>query len=131
MPHFCVSKVARALNSRRTALNGSRVLVIGVAYKANVNDTRESPALKVIELLGAEGAQVEYHDPHVPALPKLGLESVPLDAEALDAYEAVVIVTPTTGSTGRWSSARPSSSSTSATWSRRSTARCGGCERGP
>jgi UDP-N-acetyl-D-glucosamine dehydrogenase len=97
MPHFCVSKVARALNSRRTALNGSRVLVIGVAYKANVNDTRESPALKVIELLGAEGAQVEYHDPHVPALPKLGLESVPLDAEALDAYEAVVIVTPHDG----------------------------------
>jgi UDP-N-acetyl-D-glucosamine dehydrogenase len=93
MPHFCVSKVARALNSRRTALNGSRLLVIGVAYKANVNDTRESPALKVIELLGAEGAQVEYHDPHVPALPKLGLESVPLDAEMLDAYEAVVIVT--------------------------------------
>jgi UDP-N-acetyl-D-glucosamine dehydrogenase len=97
MPHFCVSKVARALNNRRTALNGSRVLVIGVAYKANVNDTRESPALKVIELLGAEGAQVEYHDPHVPALPKLGLESVPLDAEALDAYEAVVIVTPHDG----------------------------------
>ena len=73
------------------------MLVVGVAYKANVNDTRESPALKVIELLGADGAQVEYHDPHVPALPKLGLESVPLDAEALDAYEAVVIVTPHDG----------------------------------
>jgi UDP-N-acetyl-D-glucosamine dehydrogenase len=93
MPHFCVAKVARALNSQRKALNGSRALVIGVAYKANVNDTRESPALKVIELLRGEGAVVEYHDPFVPALPKLGLESAPLDAEALDAYDAVVIVT--------------------------------------
>jgi UDP-N-acetyl-D-glucosamine dehydrogenase len=93
MPQFCVAKVARALNSRRTALNGSRALVIGVAYKANVNDTRESPALKVIELLRGEGADVAFHDPHVPALPKLGLESVPLDAEALDEYDVVVIVT--------------------------------------
>jgi UDP-N-acetyl-D-glucosamine dehydrogenase len=93
MPHFCVSKVARALNSRRTALNGSRVLVVGVAYKANVNDTRESPALKVIELLRGEGAHVEYHDPHVRSLPKLGLDTVPLDPETIDAYDAVVVVT--------------------------------------
>jgi UDP-N-acetyl-D-glucosamine dehydrogenase len=93
MPSFCVSKVARALNSRRKALNGSRALVIGVAYKANVNDTRESPALKVIELMRGEGALVEYHDPHVAALPKLGLESVPLDGETLDAYDVVVVVT--------------------------------------
>ncbi len=93
MPQFCVAKVARALNSHRKALNGSRALVVGVAYKANVNDTRESPALKVIELLRADGALVEYHDPHVAALPQLGLESVPLDAQTIDAYDVVVVVT--------------------------------------
>ena len=83
MPAFCVGKVSRALNSRRKPLNGSRVLVIGVAYKANVNDMRESPALKIIDLLADEGAQVAYHDPHVPQLAKVGLQSVPLDAELL------------------------------------------------
>jgi UDP-N-acetyl-D-glucosamine dehydrogenase len=93
MPEFCVGKVARALNSHRKALNGSRVLVVGVAYKADVNDTRESPALKVIELLRNDGALVEYHDPHVASLPQRGLESVPLDAETIDAYDAVVVVT--------------------------------------
>jgi UDP-N-acetyl-D-glucosamine dehydrogenase len=93
MPQFCVAKVARALNSHRKALNGSRVLVVGVAYKANVNDTRESPALKVIELLRNDGALVEYHDPHVASLPQRGLESVPLDAETIDAYDVVVVVT--------------------------------------
>jgi UDP-N-acetyl-D-glucosamine dehydrogenase len=93
MPQFCVGKVARALNSHRKALNGSRVMIVGVAYKANVNDTRESPALKVIELLRGEGALVEYHDPHVAALPNLGLESAALDAETIDAYDVVVVVT--------------------------------------
>ena len=58
------------------------MLVIGVAYKADVNDMRESPALKIIDLLVDEGAQVAYHDPHVPQLAKLGLQSVPLDAGA-------------------------------------------------
>ena len=93
MPAFCVTKISRALNSRRKPLNGSRILVIGVAYKANVNDMRESPALKVIDLLGDEGAQVAYHDPHVPHLPKLGLRSVPLDAALLNAVDAVAVVT--------------------------------------
>jgi UDP-N-acetyl-D-glucosamine dehydrogenase len=93
MPEFCVSKVARALNSRRKALNGSRVLVVGVAYKANVNDTRESPALRVMQLLQAEGALVEYHDPFVSSLPQRGMESVPLDAETVDGYDVVVVVT--------------------------------------
>lgn len=97
MPAFCVSKVQRALNSRRKALNGSRVLVIGVAYKANVNDTRESPAMRVIDLLRAEGASVEYHDPHVAALPKLGLESRPLDAATLGALDVAVVVTAHSG----------------------------------
>ena len=93
MPSFCVSKVARALNSRRQALNGSRVLVVGVAYKKNVNDMRESPALKIIDLLRAEGAMVTYHDPFVPELPKKGMASVPLSDEVLGDQEAVVVVT--------------------------------------
>jgi UDP-N-acetyl-D-glucosamine dehydrogenase len=67
--------------------------VVGVAYKANVDDTRESPALKVIHLLEADGALVEYHDPFVPTLPSRGMRSVPLDAETIDAYDVVVVVT--------------------------------------
>lgn len=93
MPSFCVTKVGRALNSRRKALNGSRILVIGVAYKPNVNDMRESPALRVISLLRDEGAVVEYHDPHVAELPKLGLASRPLDAETLRDQDVAVVVT--------------------------------------
>ncbi len=97
MPAFCVQKLGRALNSRRKPINGSRVLVIGVAYKANVNDMRESPALKVIDLLMSEGAQVAYHDPHVAQLAKIGLQSVPLDEELLRGVDAVAIVTPHDG----------------------------------
>ncbi len=97
MPAFCVSKVARALNSRRKALNGSRVLVIGVAYKADVNDTRESPSLKVIALLENAGAEVSYHDPHVPTLARQGLASVALDDDALHAADVVVVVTAHSG----------------------------------
>jgi UDP-N-acetyl-D-glucosamine dehydrogenase len=93
MPAFCVTKVGRALNSRRKALNGSRVLVIGVAYKPNVNDMRESPALRVISLLRDEGAVVEYHDPHVAELPKLGLTNTPLDAATLREQDVAVVVT--------------------------------------
>ncbi len=97
MPAFCVSKLSRALNSRRKPLNGSRVLVIGVAYKADVNDMRESPALKVIDLMAAEGTQVTYHDPHVRHLPKLGLSSVPLTEDVLRNLDAVAVVTAHSG----------------------------------
>ena len=97
MPRFCVDKVGRALNSRRQALNGSRVLVIGVSYKADVNDTRESPSLRIIELLRGEGAVVSYHDAFVPELPKMGLGSVPLDAETLGRADVAVVVTAHTG----------------------------------
>ena len=96
MPVFCVQKVGRALNSRRKALNGSRILMIGVSYKADVNDTRESPALRIIELLRAEGAEVSYHDPHVPELPSAGLSGVPLDG-SVGEYDAVVVVTAHSG----------------------------------
>ncbi|MEO2139597.1 MAG: nucleotide sugar dehydrogenase [Thermoleophilia bacterium] len=102
MPYFCVAKLARALNGHEKSLKGSRVLVIGVAYKANVNDMRESPALKVISLLHDRGANVSYHDPHVPRLePAHGLDramsSVPLTDEALAASDAVVVVTAHSG----------------------------------
>lgn len=93
MPAFCVSKLMRALNSRRKALNGSRVLVVGVAYKKNVNDMRESPALRIIDLLAAEGAEVSYHDAFVPQLATRGLQSVPLDEGTLGRQDAVLIVT--------------------------------------
>jgi UDP-N-acetyl-D-glucosamine dehydrogenase len=94
MPWWCLAKVARALNSQERALKGSKVLVVGVAYKADIEDTRESPALKLIELLQAEGADVSYHDPYVPELPEHGLSSVPLD---IDGADCVVIVTAHSG----------------------------------
>ncbi len=102
MPYFCVAKLARALNEHEKSLKGSRVLLIGVAYKADVNDMRESPALKVISLLHDRGANVTYHDPHVPRLePGHGLDramsSVPLTDEALAASDAVVVVTAHSG----------------------------------
>ncbi len=93
MPAFCVSKVIRALNSRRQSLNGSKVLVVGVAYKKNVNDTRESPALRIIDLLGADGGIVSYHDAHVATLATRSLESVPLNPQTLTAHDVVVVVT--------------------------------------
>ena len=95
MPDFVVDKVAHALNDDRKAVNGSRVLVLGVAYKRDIDDMRESPALDVIRLLEARGAEVAYHDPHVPSYREDGHEraGVPLTAEALAAADAVVIVT--------------------------------------
>jgi UDP-N-acetyl-D-glucosamine dehydrogenase len=97
MPRFCVTKVGRALNSRQKALNGSRALVVGVAYKADVSDTRESPALRIIDLLSAEGARVSYHDGHVAELPDRGLRSVPLDPEILRDQDVAVVVTAHSG----------------------------------
>src|SRR6476619_1994038 len=79
MPYFCLEKITRALNSQEKAVKGSRVHLVGVSYKADVGDLRESPALKLIELLRDEGAQVSYHDPHVPELPDHGLTSADLD----------------------------------------------------
>ena len=74
MPYFCVEKLHRALNTRGKSLNGARVLVLGVAYKADIDDLRESPALKVIRLLREHGADVDYHDPYCAELPEFGLE---------------------------------------------------------
>jgi len=93
MPAFCVSKVIRALNSRRQSLNGSRVLVMGVAYKKNVNDTRESPALRIIDLLNADGGIVSYHDPFVDTLATRGLSNTPLSVETVQGHDVVVVIT--------------------------------------
>jgi UDP-N-acetyl-D-glucosamine dehydrogenase len=91
MPYFCRSLISQALNhGAQRSLSGSKVLVLGVAYKADVSDTRESPALKLIELLRNAGADVSYHDPHVPELPKFGLSSKPLEPAG---YDCVTIVT--------------------------------------
>jgi UDP-N-acetyl-D-glucosamine dehydrogenase len=91
-PYFCVEKAERALNDAGKPVRGSRVLILGVAYKAGVGDMRESPALKIIELLRARGGEIAYHDPHVPELPELGLRSVGLD-EGLEGVDLAVIVT--------------------------------------
>jgi UDP-N-acetyl-D-glucosamine dehydrogenase len=96
MPHHVVQKVMDALNDEGKALKGSRVLVLGVAYKADINDVRESPALDIIELLRAKGAKVAYNDPHVPRLPmELGadMQSVELDEERLAWADCVVVTT--------------------------------------
>ncbi len=93
MPYYCRSRVSQALNhGLGRSLSGSRVLVLGVAYKADISDLRESPAVKLIELLQRAGAQVDYHDPHVPSFEQAGLSlaSVPLRPED---YDAVVIAT--------------------------------------
>jgi UDP-N-acetyl-D-glucosamine dehydrogenase len=91
-PHFCVDRIARALNGASKAVRGSTVLLLGVAYKPGVGDLRESPALKMIRLLRARGADVVYHDPHVAELSELGLASAPLD-EALGRADLACIVT--------------------------------------
>ena len=95
MPYYCRSLVSQALNhGRQRSLSGAKVLVLGVAYKSDIGDTRESPALKLIELLRAAGAEVSYHDPHVAVLPEAGLDSVPLEPSD---HDCVVIVTAHSG----------------------------------
>ena len=96
MPYFCLEKITRALNSQERSVKGSRIHLVGVAYKADVGDLRESPALKLIELLREEGAEISYHDPHVPELPEHSLSSASLDG-AVDAADCVAIVTAHSG----------------------------------
>ena len=96
MPYHVISSVVGALNQRKKALNGSRVLVLGVAYKRDIDDLRESPSLTIIELLQKEGAQVSYHDPYFPKIGKgrkydLQMERASLDD--LSKYDCVLIVT--------------------------------------
>ena len=93
MPYYCRSVVSQALNhTLQRSLKGSRILVLGVAYKPDISDTRESPAVKLISLLHNAGADVDYHDPHVASFREndVVMSSVPLDAAA---YDCVVVVT--------------------------------------
>jgi UDP-N-acetyl-D-glucosamine dehydrogenase len=89
MPYFCLEKIERALNEAGKPVKGARILILGVSYKAGVGDMRESPALKIVELLRDRGGDVSYHDPHVPELPQFGLRSAELGAE----IDLAVIVT--------------------------------------
>jgi UDP-N-acetyl-D-glucosamine dehydrogenase len=99
MPGRVVDRLAEALDRReRRGLNGARILLVGAAYKKNVDDTRESPALRLIEMIEERGATVDYHDPHIPVLPTTrrhaalaGRRSVELTSETISSYEAVLI----------------------------------------
>src|SRR5262249_33786295 len=99
MPYHVVEAVTSALNGRKKSLNGSRILILGVAYKKDVDDLRESPALKIMQILGERGAHVEYNDPFFPALHRMRhydfshLRSVDLTPAMLSGYDCVVIVT--------------------------------------
>jgi UDP-N-acetyl-D-glucosamine dehydrogenase len=98
MPRYVAGKVAEGLNLDGKAVKGARILVLGLAYKADVDDDRESPSYEIIELLLEGGAQVDYCDPHFPAARKtrkhdLGLRSVPLSAEVFATYDALVVAT--------------------------------------
>jgi UDP-N-acetyl-D-glucosamine dehydrogenase len=99
MPHFVVDKIAEALNSRRKPINGSSILIAGVAYKRDIDDTRESPALDVMGLLHARGARLAYSDPHVPLLSgpqwpgNIDLQSVALTPEVVSRQDCVAILT--------------------------------------
>src|SRR5205085_6824636 len=95
MPAYVVEKVAQALNEERKPVNGSRVLVIGVAYKPDIDDMRESPALDVMRLLEQHGAEVVFHDPFIQSFREDGhtRSSVDLTTDQLERADAVVIVT--------------------------------------
>lgn len=98
MPRWVAGKIIDALNERGRALKGSRVLVLGIAYKKNVDDMRESPSVEIMELLRAKGAEIDYSDPHVPFFPKMrshrfDLASVDLTPERIGQYDLVLLAT--------------------------------------
>jgi UDP-N-acetyl-D-glucosamine dehydrogenase len=98
MPEYVVSKLMDGLNDNGKALKGSKVLVLGIAYKKNVDDMRESPSVEIMELLSAKGCKVAYSDPHVPVFPNMrehhfSLHSELLTAETLEGFDAVVLAT--------------------------------------
>ncbi|MDP9134266.1 MAG: nucleotide sugar dehydrogenase [Actinomycetota bacterium] len=92
MPEFCVDRIARALNDHSKPVRGSKVAILGVSYKAGVGDLRESPALRIMRMLGEQGAVLSYHDDYIPEIPELGYSADSLDT-ALEDADAAVIVT--------------------------------------
>ncbi|MEC8128458.1 MAG: nucleotide sugar dehydrogenase [Pseudomonadota bacterium] len=98
MPEHVIGKLMHGLNTRRKAVAGSRILVLGLAYKANVDDSRESPSAEIMHLLIGLGAEVSYSDPHLPSFPvmrnyDIDMESVSITAESLAGFDAVIIAT--------------------------------------
>jgi UDP-N-acetyl-D-glucosamine dehydrogenase len=100
MPEHVVNRVIAALNSQRKALNGSKVLLIGLAYKPNVDDERESPSYVLMDLLNERGAEVEYHDPYVPMIRptrehshRAGKKSIDWNAGNIASFDLVLIAT--------------------------------------
>ncbi|MDQ5848405.1 MAG: nucleotide sugar dehydrogenase, partial [Pseudomonadota bacterium] len=98
MPEWVIGKIAAALNDRGKPIKGSRVLVLGIAYKKNVDDMRESPAVEMMELLVQRGALVDYSDPHVPVFPKMrqyhfDLKSIDASPHNLSGYDVVLVAT--------------------------------------
>ena len=98
MPEYVVNKLMDGLNKHQKSLNGSRVLVLGIAYKKNVDDMRESPSVEIMELLRDKGAEVAYSDPHVAKFPKMrehsfDLDSTELTPENLQSFDAVILAT--------------------------------------
>ena len=98
MPNWVMGKIMDALNARRKLINGSRALVLGVAYKKNVDDLRESPAVELMSLLREKGASVDYSDPHVPVFPRIrkyrfDLRSVTLTPGAIERYDFLLLAT--------------------------------------
>lgn len=98
MPDWVVDKVAAALNQKERSIKNSKILVLGIAYKRNIDDMRESPSVRIMELLRDKGAIISYSDPHVPSFPKMRehhfeLDSVSLDAKTISSYDCVVLAT--------------------------------------
>ncbi|RLA02422.1 MAG: UDP-N-acetyl-D-glucosamine dehydrogenase, partial [Gammaproteobacteria bacterium] len=98
MPLWVISKVADALNTKEKSIRGSKILVLGISYKKNVDDMRESPSVELMQLLQDRGADVDYSDPHLPAFPKMrkykfDLTSVDINQQSLAEYDCVLIAT--------------------------------------
>jgi UDP-N-acetyl-D-glucosamine dehydrogenase len=98
MPHYVVARTLEAMNERKKTLNGSKVLVLGLAYKKDIDDVRESPSIELIEILKKNGAKVDYNDPYIPHTHKmrehnLKMKSKPLSAKMLRGYDIVLIST--------------------------------------
>ena len=96
MPHYMYIKIATALNSQKKAVNGSRILFLGVAYKPNINDERESPALEIMDIASHKGGVVSYHDPYIPTVKTnegRSFNSADLSTEVLTQVDVVVLTT--------------------------------------
>lgn len=107
MPNFVIAKIADALNTKKKAINGSKILVLGLAYKKDVDDIRESPSIELIEVLKGRGAKVDYNDPHVPKTPKqrehnLRMTSTKLTPAMMKSYDCVLIATDHTSYDYEW-----------------------------